>query len=122
MNTGLTRAAEHLADTLTQENAALAALDLRRAGALLAAKQHALAAFTTALAGSSLHEADRSLATRLRSLTDENKTLLERAMAAQGRVIAIFARAVARQSGYCRPCGGRSSAERPVPFAFAAQA
>jgi hypothetical protein len=121
MKTELVDAAEHLADTLTQENAALAALDLKRAGAMLAVKERAVAEFTVALAGMSLDEADRPWASRLRSLTDENKTLLERAMAAQGRVMAVFAQAVARQSGYGGP-RPRASAERPIPFALAAQA
>jgi hypothetical protein len=121
MKTGLVDAAEYLAETLTQENAALAALDLKRAGAMLEVKQHAVAEFTVALAGTSLGEADRPLAKRLRSLTDENKVLLERAMAAQGRVMAVFAQAVTRKPGYCGP-QGRTSAERPIPFALAAQA
>jgi hypothetical protein len=121
MNTNLGEAAQHLADTLTLENAALAALDLKRAGAMLAGKQRAVTAFTTALAGTSLDEDSRPMATRLRALTDENKTLLERAIAAQGRVMAVFAQAVARPPGYGGPCG-RPSAERPVPFALAAQA
>jgi len=121
MKTDLEEAAEHLADTLAQENAALAALDLKRAGAMLPVKQRAVAAFTVALEGNSLDEADRPLASRLRSLSDENKILLQRAIAAQGRVIAIFAQAATRQPGYRGPrC--HSSAERPIPFALAAQA
>ena len=42
-------------------------------------------------------------------------------MAAQGRVMAVFAQAVAQPSGYCGP-RARASAERPIPFALAAQA
>ncbi len=121
MNTELVDAAEHLAETLTQENSALAALDLRRAGAMLSVKERAVAEFTVALAGTTLDEADRPLASRLRSLTDENKVLLERAMAAQGRVMAVLAHAVTQQSGYAGP-RVRASAERPIPFALAAQA
>lgn len=121
MNTELVDAAERLAETLTQENAALAALDLKRAGAMLAVKQRAVAEFTVALAGTSMAAADRPLASRLQSLSDENKALLERAMAAQGRVMAVFAQAVTRQSGY-GGVRGRAPAERPIPFALAAQA
>ena len=121
MNTELVGAAERLADTLAQENAALAALDLQRAGAMLAMKRRAVAEFTVAVAGSSLDETDRPLASRLLSLTDENKALLERAIAAQGRVMAVFAQAVTPQPG-SGGSRGRAPAERPIPFALAAQA
>lgn len=121
MSTDLVDAAEYLAETLTQENSALAALDLKRAGTMLAVKERAVAAFTVALTGAPLAEADRPWASRLQSLTDENKVLLERAMAAQGRVMAVFAQAVAQPSGYCGT-RARASAERPIPFALAAQA
>jgi len=118
MSTDLIAAATHLADTLAEENAALAALDLPRAAAMLPRKQQAVAAFTTALAWGGATE---PVAQRLRSLADENKVLLERAIAAQGRVIAVFARAAAPPPRYGasrgRYCGGR-----PVPFALAAQA
>jgi hypothetical protein len=121
MRTHVVEAAENLADALMEENAALAELDLKRAGALVARKQRAVAAFAAALADSSLDDADRYLARRLRSLADENKALLERAIAAQGRVMAVFAQAAAQQPGYGAP-GGRASSRRPVPFALAAQA
>ena len=121
MRTHVVEAAENLAYALMEENAALAVLDLKRAGALVAGKQRAVAAFATALAETSLDDAGRSLARRLRSLADENKALLERAIAAQGRVMAVFAQAAAQQPGYGAP-GGRASSRRPVPFALAAQA
>lgn len=121
MNTELVDAAERLADTLARENAALAALDLQRAGAMLVEKQRAVAEFTDAVTGASLDDADRPLASRLRSLTDENKALLERAIAAQARVMAVFAQAVTPQPGYGGP-RGRAPAGRPIPFALAAQA
>lgn len=118
MSTDLISAADHLADILTEENSALAALNLTRAAAMLPRKQQAVAAFTTALTSGG---ATDPLAQRLRSLADENKALLERAIAAQGRVIAVFARAAAPPPSYGashgRCCGGR-----PVPFALAAQA
>ncbi|HLY90572.1 MAG TPA: hypothetical protein VKQ27_16440 [Acetobacteraceae bacterium] len=121
MSADLVEAARNLADVLMEENAALAALDLKQTGALVAGKERAVAAFTAALAGSSLDGAGRPLAQRLRSLADENKTLLERAIAAQGRVMAVFAQAAARQPGY-GAASGRVAACRPVPFALAAQA
>ena len=92
-------------------------LDLPRAVAVLPDKQAAIAAFM-AMAAKSV---PRDLAERLRILVQENKALLERAIAAQGRVIAVIARAAAppRRYGASR---GRGTAGRPVPFALAAQA
>jgi hypothetical protein len=121
MSADLTEAAQNLADALAEENAALAALDVKRAGSLVAVKERAVAAFSAALVGASLDEAGRPLAVRLRSLAAENKTLLERAIAAQGRVIAVFAQAAVRPCGYGAP-SGRASLCRPVPFALAALA
>jgi hypothetical protein len=103
MSADLTEAAQNLADALAEENAALAALDVKRAGSLVAVKERAVAAFSAALVGA------------------ENKTLLERAIAAQGRVIAVFAQAAVRPCGYGAP-SGRASLCRPVPFALAALA
>ena len=110
-------AATRLADTLAAENTALAALDLPLAVALLPQKQTAVAAFIDAAHA----PISRDLAERLRSLAQENKALLERAIAAQGRVIAVIARAAAppRQYGTAQ---GRGTAGRPIPFALAAQA
>ena len=121
MSADLVTAAQNLADVLAEENAALTVLDVRRAGALVAGKERAIASFSAALAGSTLDEAGRAVAQRLRSLADENKTLLERAIAAQGRVMAVFAQAVARQPGY-GASSSRTSSCRPIPFALAAQA
>ena len=118
MSTDLIAAATHLADVLVEENVALAALDLPRAVALLPRKQQAVAAFTDGLASGGAAEL---LAQRLRSLANENKTLLERAIAAQGRVIAVFARAAAPAPSY-GASHGHHRGGRPVPFALAAQA
>jgi hypothetical protein len=109
--------ATRLADTLAAENAALAALDLRRAVGYLPEKQAAIAAF----AGATGASVSRDLVEQLRSLAQENKALLERAIAVQGRVIAVIARAATppRQYGASQ-C--RGTAGRPVPFALAAQA
>ena len=89
-----------LATLLEQENRLLEALDLAAAAALLAAKQSATATFLraqghTAAAGgtAAARGAMMALGTRLRALAAENRRLLERGLAAQGRVIAVIARA-----------------------------
>jgi hypothetical protein len=120
-------AASLLADILTQENAALAALDLPRAGAMLADKQRAAAGFIQAQAmpaTATQPEAAERLAQRLLSLAAENRTLLERAIAVQGRVIGVIARAAApavAPSGYGAP-GRNCHASRPAAFALSARA
>jgi hypothetical protein len=113
MNDAVTR----LAETLAAENAALAALDFRRAVGYLPEKQAAIAAFM----GATRASVSRDLAERLRILAQENKALLERAITAQGRVIAVIARAAAPPKQYGES-HGRGTAGRPVPFALAAQA
>jgi hypothetical protein len=110
-------AATRLADMLAEENAALAALDLPRAVAFLPEKQAAITAFI----GAARTPVPREFVERLHSLVQENKVLLERAMAAQGRVIAVIARAAAPPQRYGAP-HGHGTAGRPVPFALAAQA
>jgi hypothetical protein len=127
MSTDLIQAADALADTLERENAALAALDLPRAAGMLADKQRAVNAFTTAQAVTASpppRTMIEPLARRLRALADENRLLLERSIAVQGRVIGIIARVATRAVD--TPCygarGGVTSACRPTAFAFAARA
>ena len=111
-----------LAETLEAENSALTALDLPRAGAMLARKQRALADLAAAAARvdtPSHHAADR-VARRLQALAVENKRLLERAIAAQGRVLEVVARAAVpaeAPTGYA-PARG----QRPAAFALSAKA
>jgi hypothetical protein len=98
MNDELIMAAALLADTLAAENAALTALDLPRAASMLAAKQRTVAGFLAALDAGRTAGQDATaepLARRLQALTEENRTLLERAIAVQGRVIGIIAGAAA---------------------------
>jgi len=100
----LLAAAERLALLLTQENLALAAHDVTRATGLVGDKARALAAFELACLNMHGHliadELQRStaetLSTRLQALAQENRRLLERALFIQKRVLALFARAVAR--------------------------
>ena len=97
MTPELIDAAVRLADTIARENAALGALDLVRAAGMLAEKNAAMAAFGVAerlaqrtgpymMAGRQREEVQKQ-ADRLRALAEENKRLLERAIAVQGRVI-----------------------------------
>jgi hypothetical protein len=113
-----------LTDVLERENAALAALDMTRTGALLGEKRVACDALAQA------HRDDReamppnAAMPRLRDLAEENRRLLERAMAVQGRVIEVIARAAPRAAavpGY-GATGGRAGSGRPIPLAFSARA
>jgi hypothetical protein len=91
----LTVAATSLADILLAENTALRAMDFAAAGRLLSAKQSVTADLTAAQA-SSLYAPPgmRALALRVTELAEENRQLLERAIAVQRRVLGTVARAV----------------------------
>jgi flagellar biosynthesis/type III secretory pathway chaperone len=97
MRKSLIVAALHLADVLDRENGALKAMDVRQVAGLLPEKTAAIAELIAA-GGTIPVPSDPTLvwaARRLDGLTVENRTLLERAIAAQQRVIAIVARAAA---------------------------
>ena len=98
MTEDLAAAAVRLAEVLAAENAALAALDLPRAGAMLAAKTRAADAFVAAQQAfrGPFPGAGAVAPVRLRALAAENQRLLERAITVQGRVIGIIARALPR--------------------------
>jgi hypothetical protein len=120
MSDDMMTAGNMLADVLTVENAALAAFDLPRAGAMLARKQRALADLAALQATPASHDAADRMARRLRALAIENKRLLERAIAAQGRVIGVIARAATATT---TPAGyGPGRAPRPAAFALSAKA
>jgi hypothetical protein len=93
----LITAIRRLADILDLENAALNAMDLRRAAGLLSEKTAALADLNLACERPSVpaHPALTSTAARLQGLMLENRRLLERAIVAQQRVIGIVVRAAA---------------------------
>lgn len=122
MNADPIEAAERLAVVLRRENAALAALDLRAAAALLAEKRSAAAALLDTLAAGG---APRPLQVRLLSdLAGENRRRLEHAIAVQGRVIGLVARAL-RGTTPTTPRYGATGmvAARPAsPVAFSARA
>jgi len=98
MTEDLATAAARLAEVLAAENAALAALDLPRAGAMLAAKTRAADAFVAAhgMSQGASPGAGTAPPQRLRALLHENQRLLEHAITVQGRVIGIIARALPR--------------------------
>jgi len=107
-----------LAATLEAENAALTALDLRRAAGLLAEKQRAVAGFASGRVLPATG-AER-MVRRLEALAVENKRLLERAIAAQSRVIGVIASAAAATEA---PAGyGSTRGLRPAAFAVVERA
>jgi hypothetical protein len=94
MSDALAAAAVAVTDILAAENAALAALDLRRAAALLPVKSHAAERFAAACADAGgAHPAGMH---RLAALAAENRRLLQHAIAVQGRVIELVANALPR--------------------------
>jgi hypothetical protein len=109
--TGLALAAAQLTEALTAENAALLALDLGAAAALLERKQAAAAAFTEARKKGPPPPRLRPVAERLRDLADENRRLLERAIAVQTRVLGLLAGAA--RANNPAPRYGRSGAYAP---------
>jgi hypothetical protein len=96
----LADAADALAGVLERENALLAALDLPAAAAMLPAKRAAAEAFRRAQTAARERAQPADLPTRMAAagrrlvgLAVENRRLLERGLVAQGRVIAVIARA-----------------------------
>jgi len=128
----LPTASAALAALLEHENRLLEALDLAAAAALLPAKQGAATAFLQAQAhaksSGGIAPAGRAamtgLGARLRTLAAENRRLLERGLAAQGRVIAVIARAVCAHAA-SPPRYGASGAlagpRTPAPLAISAR-
>ena len=117
----LIRSAVRLASVLEGENHALAHMDLTRAVTLLEEKTAALDSFnaTRVLATSTnaIKGMDRKtiegLSQNLDQLLEENRTLLERAMRAQGRVIGMIAKA-ARRTQPIQRYGNKGTMTRPV--------
>jgi len=126
-------AGQRLAEALRAENEALAALDLSRAASLANGKIAASDAFAAAYAAQAKHgtapagpvrEAAAILARRLDELGQENRRLLERAVALQSRVIETIAGAAlpraAAAPGYAP--AGRAPAPRAPAIALSARA
>lgn len=85
-------AALRLIEVLRRENAALLTTDLAGSVALVPEKQAAIEALARAGEPATL---DRATAETLRDLARENQALVKRALAIQGRVIALIAGAAA---------------------------
>jgi hypothetical protein len=120
MSADMIAAAGVLADTLEAENAALAVLDLPRAAAMLDDKRSAVADLAAATAVPASRAAAERMAHRVQALAVENKRLLERAIAAQTRVLGVVARAAApapMPAGY-----GATRPARPAALALSARA
>ncbi len=123
MTHDLLAATMRLTRVLVAENAALRAMDLAAAGALLAEKQAATAAFDAARGMAPPAATGRCAMRQAASWSQagENRRLLERAIAVQNRVLAVIAGA-ARQS-HPAPRYGRSGAyAAPPPTGWALSA
>ena len=116
----LVNAITRLADALVQENTALEALDMAGAVAVLPDKRRALEVLTT-LPVLDLPHGQRPAAEaalrRLRTLAEENRQLLQRALTVQSRVIEVIAGALPRPepAGRYAASGSRPQPARPQP-------
>jgi hypothetical protein len=117
-------AAVRLADILAAENVALVAMDLAGAAKLLGEKQAATANLSAAQAATLFAPAGmKEVAGRLNDLADENRRLLERAIAVQKRVLGTVARAA--QTANPQPQygpGGVFAVQAPAAWALRANA
>ncbi len=119
-------AATALCEVLEQENAALAAMDIVKANGFLEAKTTATDHLMKArrqMAAPQSAEAE-ALVLRLKTLAQDNKALLERAMIAQNRVMACIARAapkVIQQAAQYGANGTRPVTRLMPPVAFSAR-
>ncbi len=102
MTRSVLAAIDAVATVLDRENAALAAMDLRQAAACAEDKRRAVAALAALDPAAPLPPAALG---RLQSLTQRNRALLERGLAAQGRVIGLIA-AAAQSARRDRPGHG----------------
>ncbi len=135
MMEALLAAGRRLAETLKAENEALAAMDLARAASLSEGKIKASDAFAAAFAaaaktGAKAEGAARAeaadLTRRLETLGQENRRLLERAIAVQSQVIETIAgaagsRANPAAAGY-GATGQRQARRQAAPLALATRA
>ena len=95
MSNDLRQVAQHLADVLTQENAALQRMDFAAVKGFIAVKEAALSKLTQHPAIAAMPPALTALGQKIGHLAEENRVLLERAIAVQTRVVRIVARACA---------------------------
>jgi hypothetical protein len=121
------KAAQRLADILAQENEALKRLDFKAAIALVPAKEAALFGLTKGKPPAVITERNPALAAlgrRLTGLSAENRSLLERAIAVQTRVVGIIARAAVPPASTDRYAanGSKNPPRRPAALALSARA
>ena len=125
MTSDLFAATVRLADTLEAENAALQAMDLPAAAAMLAEKQAATDAFNMARGHvpAPLCPALREAASRLIARAEENRTLLERCIKVQTRVLGVIADAARASNPMARYGRSGGYAKRTATaWAFSARA
>lgn len=132
MNHPLLAASTMLTVLLERENAALAALDLTAAGAMVEPKRAATEDFAAAHArlaaaggtlADDLHRSIQTSAARLHDLAQDNRRLLERALAVQGRVIGVLAQAAPRKASQAPRYGAAGTlvgAQSALPVALSA--
>ncbi len=125
MNDTLVGLIARLNDIIARENALLEALDLRRAGALVAEKlgaQKALQAACAELGADQPDDALRSAIQLLDRLSAANREALERGLTLQMRLIQTIATAVPRaraaQAPIYQPNGSQLPPRPPAAFAF----
>jgi flagellar biosynthesis/type III secretory pathway chaperone len=103
--------ATQLCAVLAEENAALAQMDIPRATALVEAKRRATEQLMRAQRHGQLAPtpSNRALAAQLAELSQVNKSLLERAMVAQNRIMACIARALPKAQAQHTPYSARGT-------------
>ena len=116
MNLTPTEAAHHLADILKRENQALKRVDYAAAVALVPAKEAALAALTR---HRNVPPELTGIGRQLSDLAGENKTLLERAIVVQTRIVRIVANAIKPAPAQY---GGKLARTRTIPLALSTRA
>jgi hypothetical protein len=122
MSRALKAAVQAMVDLLTEENAALLAMDFARAGALLAPKHDAADKLASAWRNATTDETPQDDLVRLGYLAEENRKLLNRAMRVQRRVLELVARAARGTQSTSRYGTGGRVAARDTPRSLVTRA
>jgi hypothetical protein len=122
MSSHLDVAVRGMIKLLAEENAALAAMDFARAGALLAPKHAAADALASAWRTASADDPPQPDLMQLGTLADENRKLLNRAMRVQRRVLELVARAARGTHAATRYGAGGRSTTPNLPRSLATRA
>jgi hypothetical protein len=102
LDQAMAAAIRRLSDLLTDENAALEAMDLARAGALLASKHAAADALAAAWRAAEPGAIAADKMYDLGRLAEKNRQLLKRAMRVQSRVLELVGKAARGAPGTAR--------------------